>query len=83
MWIFVYSWVFLLTEEHSGNHMWWSLYSLLPWQTGGGSKPHDLHHAPFTTKNFSFVLALWDRLFGTFESPEDYVVGGGTKRKLV
>jgi len=70
LWFFIATWVFWLCEEHSGDHVWWSLWNMLPFGVGGGSVPHDIHHAPHTTRNFSFVFVVWDKLFGTFEEPE-------------
>ena len=70
LWVFIALWVFLLVEEHCGYDMWWSLHHLLPFATGGGNAPHELHHKPFVTKNFGFVFSVWDRLFDTYEPPE-------------
>lgn len=66
---FLWLWVFLLVEEHSGDPVWWSLWNISP-TIGGGAEPHNIHHAPLTTKNFGFVFSIWDRLFGTFHDPE-------------
>ncbi len=33
---------------------------------GGGAAPHDIHHYK-VTKNYGFVLCVWDQLFDTFE----------------
>jgi sterol desaturase/sphingolipid hydroxylase (fatty acid hydroxylase superfamily) len=68
--IFIATWVFWLTEEHSGHHFWWSLYEILR-KYGGGSKPHDIHHAPLTTKNLAFIFTFWDHLFGTFVDADE------------
>ena len=70
LWFFVATWTICLVEEHSGQHFRWSLYEWMPLGIGGGSKPHEIHHAPFLTKNFSFIFAVWDHLFGTFEDPD-------------
>jgi sterol desaturase/sphingolipid hydroxylase (fatty acid hydroxylase superfamily) len=70
VWIFLYSWVFWLVEEHSGDDVWWSLWHIAP-LIGGGAPPHSLHHAPHLTKNFGFVFSCWDRLFGTFQAPHE------------
>jgi len=68
LWVFLWTWIFWLTEEHSGDHVWFSLWNLSP-LIGGGAPPHDLHHSPHLTKNFGFVFSCWDRLFGTFAEP--------------
>ena len=70
LWIFLWTWVFWLVEEHSGDEVWFSLANLIPY-VGGGSRPHALHHAPYLTKNFGFVFSCWDRLFGTYEEPKE------------
>ena len=69
-WLFAYTWVVCLIDEHSGHDVWWSPYQLLPFTgcaLGGGAAPHDIHHYK-PTKNFGFVFVVWDRLFGTFEA---------------
>jgi len=79
--VFVSTWVFWLVEEHAGKDVWWSLDNVLPWDLGGGSRPHDLHHAPLLTKNFSFVFSAWDHLFGTFAPPQPRGGVGGVAVK--
>ena len=69
IWVFISLWVFLLVEEHSGHNVFWSPHNILPFEVGGGSKSHDLHHKPFYTKNYSFIFSAWDHLFGTYEPP--------------
>ena len=67
-WLFVAIWVALLIEEHSGHDVWWAPYNWMPFASpvGGGAAPHDIHHYK-VTKNFGFVLVVWDVLFGTYE----------------
>jgi len=68
-WVFVALWTALLFEEHSGHAVSWAPYHWLPFAAcpmGGGAAPHDIHHYK-VTKNFSFVLCVWDHLFGSFE----------------
>jgi len=72
-WLFAAIWTVLLIDEHSGHCVWWS-----PWRwlflrsdrLGGGATPHDVHHY-IPSKNYSFCLCIWDRLFGTYMDPED------------
>lgn len=68
-WIFVIIWVVLLVEEHSGHDVRWSPYNWMPFARspmGGGGAPHDIHHYK-VTKNYGFVLCVWDHMFDTFE----------------
>ncbi|MDP2436596.1 MAG: sterol desaturase family protein [archaeon] len=68
LWAFTFVWVLLLIEEHSGHDVFWAPYNWMPfarWPTGGGGAPHDIHHYR-PTKNFGFVLIIWDQLFGTY-----------------
>lgn len=67
-WVFSFIWVVLLVEEHSGHDVIWAPYNWMPfakWPTGGGGAPHDIHHYK-PTKNYGFVLIIWDQLFGTY-----------------
>lgn len=69
-WLFTWIWVGFLIEEHSGHDVWWAPYNWLPFARcplGGGAAPHDIHHYK-VTKNFGFVLCVWDHLFETFEA---------------
>jgi len=70
LWVFLWTWIIWLVEEHSGNDVWWSLWNILP-LIGCGGPPHGLHHAPHLTKNFGFVFSCWDRMFGTYEEPPE------------
>eukprot|EP00929_Paragymnodinium_shiwhaense_P071717 TRINITY_DN36438_c0_g1_i3.p1 TRINITY_DN36438_c0_g1~~TRINITY_DN36438_c0_g1_i3.p1 ORF type:complete len:280 (+),score=59.09 TRINITY_DN36438_c0_g1_i3:307-1146(+) len=68
-WVFVWIWTSFLIEEHSGHDVWWAPYNWLPFARcplGGGAAPHDIHHYK-VTKNYGFVLCVWDHLFETFE----------------
>ncbi|MEM7157896.1 MAG: sterol desaturase family protein [Myxococcota bacterium] len=70
-WLFVAIWVAFLIEEHSGHDVWWSPFRWLPLSMGGGGLPHDPHHNISVTKNYGFVFAIWDQLFGTFMTIEE------------
>lgn len=68
-WIFAFTWAICLIEEHSGHDVCWAPYNWMPYTRcplGGGAAPHDIHHYK-VTKNFAFVLCVWDHLFNTFE----------------
>mmetsp|Transcript_124607 Transcript_124607/g.265808 ORF Transcript_124607/g.265808 Transcript_124607/m.265808 type:complete len:371 (-) Transcript_124607:158-1270(-) len=68
-WTFTFIWVALLIEEHSGHDVWWAPYRWMPFAScpcGGGAAPHDIHHYK-VTKNYAFVLSVWDQLFDSFE----------------
>lgn len=68
-WVFFFIWVIFLVEEHSGHDVQWAPYNWMPFTRapmGGGSSPHDIHHYK-VTRNFGFVLCVWDHVFGTFE----------------
>ncbi|KAL1521570.1 hypothetical protein AB1Y20_021229 [Prymnesium parvum] len=72
-WIFVALWTVLLIEEHSGHDVPWAPYNWMPFARspmGGGAAAHDIHHYK-VTKNFAFVLCVWDHAFGTFEPVVD------------
>ena len=66
--IFIFLWVLLLIEEHSGHDVSWAPYHWMPFAcpVGGGAAPHDIHHYK-VNRNFGFVLVVWDHLFGTYE----------------
>jgi sterol desaturase/sphingolipid hydroxylase (fatty acid hydroxylase superfamily) len=71
LWFFIATWMLWLVEDHCGDEpVWWSLWHWMPYKTGGGAKPHAVHHAPYTTKNMSFVFGVWDHVFGTFTDPD-------------
>jgi len=73
-WVFVCLWTLLLVDEHSGHDVWWSPYVWLPFSTGGGGAPHDIHHyKPHT--NFGFVFCIWDILFCTMKDVTDWYPG--------
>lgn len=60
-------WTVVQLEEHSGYDVWWSGAYWLP--GGIGARIHSVHHID-GTKNYGFVFTLWDRLAGTYASPE-------------
>lgn len=69
-WTFVFIWVILLVEEHSGHDVCWAPYNWLPFARcpwGSGAAPHDIHHYK-VTKNYGFVLCVWDQLFASAEA---------------
>lgn len=68
-WVFAVLWVHLLVEEHSGHDLFWAPYHWMPFARcacGSGAKLHDIHHYK-VTKNYGFVLGVWDHLFDTAE----------------
>merc|ERR1712048_1522725 len=68
-WTFIFIWVHLLIEEHSGHDVWWAPYNWLPFARcpcGSGAAPHDIHHYK-VNKNYGFVLCVWDQLFDSAE----------------
>jgi sterol desaturase/sphingolipid hydroxylase (fatty acid hydroxylase superfamily) len=67
-WVFVALWVACLIEEHSGYDVFWSPHRWLPFGWGGGGAPHDPHHNIHGSKNYGFVFAIWDQVFGTYMS---------------
>jgi hypothetical protein len=69
VWVFIFIWVVLLVEEHSGHDVSWAPYNWMPFAScpmGGGGAPHDIHHYK-VNKNYGFVLCVWDHMLGTFE----------------
>jgi len=68
-WTFFTIWTHFLIEEHSGHDVWWAPWQWIPFAAcpcGGGAAPHDIHHYK-VTKNYAFVLCVWDHLFNSFE----------------
>lgn len=71
LWLFVFTWVALLIEEHSGYDVFWSPYHWLPFSMGGGGAPHDPHHNLSKNQNYGFVFTIWDQVYGTFLPVKD------------
>eukprot|EP00697_Spironema_sp_BW2_P009205 gnl/Spiro4/24032_TR11907_c0_g1_i1.p1 gnl/Spiro4/24032_TR11907_c0_g1~~gnl/Spiro4/24032_TR11907_c0_g1_i1.p1 ORF type:complete len:185 (-),score=48.01 gnl/Spiro4/24032_TR11907_c0_g1_i1:51-605(-) len=79
-WVYVVLWVVCLIDEHSGHDVWWSPARWMPFHIGGGGLPHDIHHTPFTTRNYGFMLCLWDQIFHTYESTDSWALKMARKR---
>jgi len=78
--VFISTWLVWLVEDHCGSDsVWWSQWHWVPFQWGGGSAPHAVHHAPFTTRNYAFVFGFWDHLFGTFVDPDAFHAAEGRR----
>ena len=67
LWTYICIVVPFLVEEHSGHDVWWSPHNWVP-SIFGGAVPHEVHHIK-NKYNYGFVLAIWDKAFGTYLPP--------------
>ena len=67
LWAYACVVVPFLVEEHSGHDVWWSPHNWVP-SIFGGAVPHEVHHIK-NKYNYGFILAIWDKVFGTYLPP--------------
>lgn len=68
LWAGLFIYVALVVEEHSGFDLPWSPHRWMPLGLGGGAAPHEVHHGK-ATRNYGFILKLWDFALGSYTPP--------------